>query len=128
MRASRSPAARFLAATDFLLQALSRDQVTARLLLFEGRKIKGRNSPQPPDALSRLDWTLDEILESIGSDHALGPAVPAQALRAALVGAFEGLAIERLSVGADGEPDGGSFDAARASYRAVAGALLKPVP
>lgn len=87
-----SPVARLKLALDVVISYLDGDQAFRRLLLIE-KAISGgdRNS-----AFSDFLKMLDQIFEDMRRAEQLSPEIPPQALRAALVGALEGMLRDQL--------------------------------
>ena len=100
--ADLSPIVKLVGISDLLLQALAEDVDLTRLLLFEGDRLR-RQEPTSTFAIgiSRFEGNLDQLLTEVGNGRlvALGVSIPA--VRAALMGACQGLVRDRLASSPD---------------------------
>jgi len=92
-----SPADRLRIVTDMVLTFLQRDRQLSTIFLLEGRRIRGDGHMVVlvPGFLDFIK-TLDRILKEMADRGEIVPQVNLQAIRSALMGAFEGLLRDQL--------------------------------
>ncbi len=92
-----SPADRLRIVTDMVLTFLQRDRQLGTIFLLEGRRIRGDGHMVVlvPGFLDFIK-TLDRILKEMADRGEIVPQVNLQAIRSALMGAFEGLLRDQL--------------------------------
>jgi AcrR family transcriptional regulator len=119
------PVVKLVRLADLLLGAFASDEQLTRLLLCEGDRLR-RQEPGSMFAIgvSRFESSLDALIAEVGSGRlgVLGVSVPA--IRAALVGACEGLIRDRLSA-ASGRDAGYELNAIRETLHSLAATLLE---
>jgi AcrR family transcriptional regulator len=118
-----SPSARLEAIIDLITAALERNQELRLLMLLEGRRIRKRGARV---SLTRgfLDFValLDEVLEAMRDAGELRDDVAVEAVRSALMGAWEGLMRDHL-LAQSGYPAGFSLRDIRSTFAMVIGAF-----
>jgi len=92
-----SPADRLRIVPDMVLTFLQRDRQLGTIFLLEGRRIRGDGHMVVlvPGFLDFIK-TLDRILKEMADHGEIVPQVNLQAIRSALMGAFEGLLRDQL--------------------------------
>ena len=120
------PVVKLVRIADLLLGAFAADEQLTRLLLFEGDRLR-RQEPGSMFAIgvSRFENSLDTLIAEVGNGRlgALGVSIPA--VRAALVGACEGLVRDRLSAAASGPAAAYELNAIRETLHSLAATLLE---
>ena len=90
---------------DMMLRFLSKDPDLLSIFLLESRRIRGEESKvRLVSPFLEFVRTIDRIFKEIATDGHLVPGIHPQAMRSALIGAFEGLARDRLLARSSGFP------------------------
>jgi AcrR family transcriptional regulator len=102
---------------DMMLRFLSRDADLLTIFLLEARRIRGGDSKvRLVSPFLEFVRTIDNILKQMAAQGELLPGVHPQALRSALMGAFEGLARDRMLARSSGFPASYSEEDLRAVF------------
>lgn len=101
---------------DMMLRFLSRDPELLAIFLLESRRIRGEESKvRLVSPFLEFIRTVDGLFKEMAGAGHLVPGIHPQAMRSALIGAFEGLARDRLLARSSGFPASYS----EADFRAV---------
>lgn len=100
-----------------MIEAFTRDEDLAYLMLFEGRRIRG---PEHEVFLSKgfrqFNQLLQQVIRRGQADKSLGSNVSVPALTSALLGAVEGMMRDQLTARRAGEPPPFGYDELRAVF------------
>lgn len=125
LEASPTPFDKLTGVTDLMFQALEGDQEMRTLLLLEGRRIRRHGHMVVlTRGFTRMVALIDAIVGEMSEAGQLREDLHPQAVRAALIGAFEGLLRDRLLADREGYPAGYDPDQMRVVYRAVLSGFL----
>jgi AcrR family transcriptional regulator len=114
------PVEKLRALTDLLMGALEQDPELQTLMLLEGRRIrKHGHVVLLTHGFMKVLGAVDGLLREIGEAGRLRSDLHPQAVRSALVGAFEGLLRDRLLAERAGFPAGYDGTEMRQAFRAV---------
>ena len=115
-----SPVDRLRALTDLMIGALEQDLELQTLMLLEGRRIrKHGHMVLLTSGFLQVMETVDGLLREIGAAGQLRDDLHPEAIRSALVGAFEGLLRDRLLADRAGYPARYDGTELRRAFRAV---------
>lgn len=125
----RSPFERLQSVTELMISALERDKEISALMLLEGRRIRKHGHQVLfthgfQQVLGAVDGVLREMRESSQLRQDLHP----EAVRSALVGAFEGLLRDQLLAERSNFPAHYDGTELRAAFRAVLECFLAEKP
>ncbi len=123
-----SPVEKLRALTEAILDGLESDPALQELMLLEGRRVRkeGHAVMMTPGFLD-LPAMLDGLLEQMRAAGQLRPELHPQAVRSALIGAFEALLRDRLLAARMNYPAHYSAAQLRQALNAVIAAFV-PVP
>jgi len=93
-----------LAVLSTAVSAFAKDQETAFLLLFEGRRVRGGSEIVLSRGFVEFSDLLQRLVRRGQRDGTFPPSYAAGAVAAALLGAAEGMIRERLMAGRAGKP------------------------
>jgi TetR/AcrR family fatty acid metabolism transcriptional regulator len=125
LEASRTPFDKLTAVTDLMFQALESDPEMRTLLLLEGRRIRRHGHMVVlTRGFTQMVTLIDTILREMREAGQLREDLHPEAVRSALIGAFEGLLRDRLLADRAGYPARYSPDEMRETYRAVLAGFL----
>jgi AcrR family transcriptional regulator len=114
------PMERLRALTDLMIGNLEQDRELQTLMLLEGRRIrKHGHMVLLTRGYLQVLGVLDGVLREMGEGGLLRSDLHPQAVRSALVGAFEGLLRDRLLAERAGFPAGYDGTEMRQAFRAV---------
>jgi AcrR family transcriptional regulator len=121
---------RFLAVADVLLDAMREEPGLARLKLLEGRRRRGSDGRlQLSKGLRRFVALLGDLLVDIHARRQLPSGLSIEAIRSALLGAFEGMVRDRFLSRMTDYPAAFEFGEIRTTFRVLAVSLLaQPSP
>lgn len=126
---SRSPVERLQGVAELMIGALERDKEIATLMLLEGRRIrKHGHQVLFTHGFHQVLGAIDGVLQDMRESGLLRPDLHPEAVRSALVGAFEGLLRDQLLAERSNFP--AHYDGAelRAAFRAVLECFLVEEP
>ncbi|HWM89893.1 MAG TPA: TetR/AcrR family transcriptional regulator [Thermoanaerobaculia bacterium] len=113
-----TPFDRLLALADVMIGALEQDKDLRTLMLLEGRRIRKHGSMVVlTDGFLNMVATLDGLLEEMRAAGQLQPGLNVQAIRSALIGAFEGLLRDQILAERGNYPASYSSEDLRAVFR-----------
>lgn len=114
-------------ASGMVLSFLSQDPDLLTIFLLEGRRMRGQGQGvYLAPAFLQFVSTLDEIIQDLEAQNELQPDVHPQALRSALMGAFEGLVRDRLLALSSGYPASYTEVDLRILFKRMLASCLKP--
>jgi len=114
------PLERLRGLTELMIGALERDKQLRTLMLLEGRRIrKHGHMVLMTRGFQAVLGVLDGILRELQADGKLRPDLNPQAVRSALIGAFEGLLRDQLLSERGGYPSHYDGTELRTAFRAV---------
>ena len=123
------PLDRLISIFDAMLDSFAGDLPAARLLLFEGRRLRQPSRGfATSDGLRGLTDRIDATLNKLATDGRLPSGLSVPTVRAALLGAFEGMARPPVLASLTDKRAVRGLDDVRRSFRAVADALLVTKP
>lgn len=122
-----SPTSRLLALADRIAGAFAEDPELRRLMLLESRRLRrSRHEVIVTTGFRRFVALVDEILPQMKEAGELRPDLNLQAVRSALMGAFEGLLRDRLLADLiDFPAEYGRGELGR-TFRIIVSAVLNP--
>jgi AcrR family transcriptional regulator len=113
--------------SGMVLSFLTQDPDLLTIFLLEGRRMRGQGQGvYLAPAFLQFVGTLDEIIKDLEAEGELQPDVHPQALRSALMGAFEGLVRDRLLALSSGYPASYTEADLRALFKRILASCLKP--
>lgn len=125
LEASRTPFDKLTAVTDLMFHALESDQEIRTLLLLEGRRIRRHGHMVVlTRGFTQMVTLIDTVLSEMREAGQLREDLHPEAIRSALIGAFEGLLRDRLLADRVDYPARYNPDEMRETYRAVLTAFL----
>lgn len=127
LEASRTPFDKLTSVVDLMFQALESDQEMRTLLLLEGRRIRRHGHMVVlTRGFTQMVTLIDTILGEMSAAGQLREDLHPEAVRSALIGAFEGLLRDRLLAdrASNNYPAGYDRDEMRAVFRAVLAGLV----
>ncbi|HEX7183012.1 MAG TPA: TetR/AcrR family transcriptional regulator [Thermoanaerobaculia bacterium] len=125
LEAHSSPLERLKALTELMLTALEQDKELRTLMLLEGRRIrKHGHMVVLTRGFLQVVGTLDQILRDMRDAGQVKPGLNLEAVRSALIGAFEGLLRDQLLAERVGYPASYSSAELREAFRAVLSCFL----
>lgn len=120
-----SPLDRLKALTELMVTALERDKELRTLMLLEGRRIrKHGHMVVLTRGFLQVVGALDQILRDMSEAGLVKPELNLEAVRSALIGAFEGLLRDQLLAERVGYPANYSSAEMREAFRAVLSCFL----
>ena len=115
-----SPLEKLRALTDLMIGAFERDKDLRTLMLLEGRRIrKHGHMVVLTRGFLQVVGGLDKVLKEMRDAGQLRPEFNLEAIRSALIGAFEGMLRDQLLAERAGYPAGYSSAEMRAAFQAV---------
>jgi AcrR family transcriptional regulator len=125
LEASRSPFDKLTAVIDLMFQVLEGDQEIRTLFLLEGRRIRRHGHMVVlTRGFTQMVSVVDTILREMRETGQLRENLHPEAVRAALIGAFEGLLRDRLLADRVDYPASYDQDEMRATFHAVLSGFL----
>lgn len=125
LETSRSPFDKLTALIDLMFQALEADQEIRTLFLLEGRRIRRHGHMVVlTRGFTHMVTVVDTILHEMRDAGQLRAELHPEAVRAALIGAFEGLLRDRLLADRVGYPADYGRDEMRETFRTVLAGLM----
>ena len=127
LEASPTPFDKLTSVVDLMFQALESDQEMRTLLLLEGRRIRRHGHMVVlTRGFTQMVTLVDAILGEMRAAGQLREDLHPEAVRSALIGAFEGLLRDRLLAdrASNNYPAGYDRDEMRAVFRAVLAGLV----
>lgn len=122
-----SPVGRLKALVELMIQGLERDHELRALMLLEGRRIrKHGNLVVLTRGFTQVVTVIDGVLAAMRTAGELRPGLHLQAVRSALVGAFEGLLRDQLLAERVGYPATYDGKELRESFEAALEGFLVP--
>jgi AcrR family transcriptional regulator len=113
-----TPFDRLRALADLMIGALEKDKDLRILMLLEGRRIRKHGSMVVlTEGFLRMVGTLDRILGEMKEAGQLRQDLNIEAVRSALIGAFEGLLRDQVLAERGNYPAGYSSEELRAAFR-----------
>ncbi len=129
LEASPTPFDKLVALTDLMFQALESDQEMRTLLLLEGRRIRRHGHLVVlTRGFTQMVAVIDAILREMSGAGQLREDLHPEAVRSALIGAFEGLLRDRLLADRVDYPARYDRDEMRRVFRAVLAGFLPGPP
>jgi AcrR family transcriptional regulator len=117
---SHSPLERLQAVTELMISALERDKEISALMLLEGRRIrKHGHQVLFTDGFQQVLGAIDGLLQEMRESSLLRQDLHPEAVRSALVGAFEGLLRDQLLAERSNFPAHYDGTELRTAFRAV---------
>jgi AcrR family transcriptional regulator len=125
LEANRSPFDKLTAVIDLMFQALEADQEIRTLFLLEGRRIRRHGHMVVlTRGFTQMVTVVDTILREMRAAGQLREDLHPEAVRAALIGAFEGLLRDRLLADRVDYPASYDREEMRVAFRAVLSGFL----
>lgn len=122
-----NPAQKLVALVEAVAGALERDPEVKLLMLLEGRRVrKEGHMVLLTEGFRAFVRTLDGVLQEIRAAGQLRPGLRVEAVRSALMGAFEGLLRDLLLAQRTGYPARYNAREARAAFQQVLQSFLAP--
>jgi AcrR family transcriptional regulator len=113
-----TPFDRLRALAELMIDSLEKDKDLRTLMLLEGRRIRKHGSMVVlTDGFLRMVATIDRLLGEMKEAGQLRPELNVQAVRSALIGAFEGLLRDQVLAERGNYPAQYSSEELRAAFR-----------
>lgn len=113
-----TPFDKLRALSDLMIDALESDKDLRTLMLLEGRRIRKHGSMVVlTEGFLQMVATIDGLLQGMRDAGQLQPGLSVQAVRSALIGAFEGLLRDQILADRGNYPASYSSEELRAVFR-----------